>query len=93
MKSQKLLEILDDPEMGKEKPDAIALMILYQRRSFVRNKKRLSSVKVGEAANMLSISVHRVRKAKKVLIKKNFIAQHSEQNPLNQVEHFIKVLD
>lgn len=84
-------ELLDDPEVGKARPDAIALLLLYQKHSQVKNKMRVSAVKVDDAYELLSISTHRIRKARKVLYKKGYIADHSEPNSLGSLDHYIKL--
>ncbi len=90
---RKIDELLEDPEIGKERPDAIALLILYRKHSSARKQMYLSPIKVDDASELLDISVHRIRKAKKVLRRKGYITDYSEQNPLRQVEHFIRLLD
>lgn len=90
---RELLNILDSEEIGKEKTDAVALLLLYYKSSMTRSKEKISNIKVDEAAEKLSISARRVRKAKKTLMDFGKIQSVSKRNPLGCVEHYIKILD
>ena len=85
----KLNEILEDPEIGKEKSDAIALLLLYYKHSSKKGTMQLTPVKVDDASELLDISIHRIRKAKKTLMNKGYIENYSAQGASGFIEHFL----
>lgn len=87
--SKEIDKILEDSNLGKERPDVIALLALYNKFSYIRNKVPMTSIKVQDASEKLSISTYRVRKAKKMLHKMGYIRDKSISNPLGYVEHYI----
>jgi hypothetical protein len=88
-----ILEKLLTSDIGKEKPDVLSLYFLYAKTADPDEYGRqLSDIKVDGAAEVLEISPHRIRKAKKVLFEYGLIQQVSMKNEENIIHHYIEVL-
>ena len=89
-------DIISDSTIGKEKPDAIALLILYYNTLYPLHvdgeTKHVTEIKVPDAMELLSISDRRVRKAKKILEDFMLLENISIKDPETKtIQHYIEM--
>jgi len=90
-------DILSDHTLGKEKPDAIALLILYHNTLQPINAGNKTAyatqIKVADAVELLGISDRRVRKAKRVLEGAGLLNTIStKDSDAKTIHHYIELL-
>ena len=70
---------------GKEKPDMLAVYLLY----YTYSKNNVSELKVPDLAEMLETSKYRIRKARKKLTENGYIHERSEKEGNGLISHYV----
>jgi len=81
---QKCKDLITD-NYGKEKPDMLAVYLLYHTYS----ENNVSNLKVPDVADKLEISKYRVRKARKKLTENGYVHERSEKEGNGLMSHYV----